>query len=85
MELGPDGAAIRIKETRLPNYWPKPELVKLNDIIWSLPTEDRNIVVMKRILGNSYYEIGKDFSKSKSWAYKTLDKVEQNIRILLYQ
>ena len=63
----------------LPNYWPKKDLVKVNDAVWSLPVKDRNIMVMKRILRYSYMEIAREHEKSKTWAYNQMERIEHNL------
>lgn len=63
----------------IPNYWPKPELIQVNDAIWSLPIIDRNALVLKYIFRKSYQQIGTELSLSKSGAYKRLDKITWKI------
>ena len=67
----------------IPNYWPRPDLVKVNDAVWSLNTQDRNIIVMKRILGYSYRQIAKECGKSTGWAFYRTNDIEKIIRITL--
>jgi hypothetical protein len=67
----------------IPNYWPRPDLVKINDIIWSMKVPDRNIIVMKRVLGYSYSQIAQEFDKSKGWAFYKMNEIERIIRINL--
>ena len=73
------GVVISSTTFPIPSYWPNSDLVKLNNVIWSLETQPRNIVVMKRVLDNSYAEIGRAFEYSKSWAFKEMEKIEKRI------
>lgn len=83
MELGADGACIRSFVINIPNYWPDEDLVRINNNIWSLPVIERNILVMQRVLGYSYQEIGRACEYSKSWAFKETNKIELKLVKLL--
>lgn len=77
------GTMVRSTVIPVPGYWPTANLIRLNDIVWSLPVEERNMVVMRRILDYSYNEIGKEYGLSKGGVFKKLDRIEQKIGCLL--
>jgi len=75
------GVIVSSGSIATPNYRNSPKLAKLNILIDQLPTEDKNMMVMKRILGLSYAEIGKEREKSKTWAFEELKGIENNLRL----
>lgn len=83
IELGAQGACIKGFTITVPNYWPDEDLVRINNLIWSLPVLDRNILVMQRVLGYSYQEIARACEYSKSWAFKQSNKIEETLFRLL--
>jgi len=73
------GIIIRSHNIPTPDIRYNRALYKLNLVILNLETEDRNLIVMKRILGSSYQEIGKEYKLTKWGIMRRMEKVECNI------
>ena len=63
----------------IPGYWPDQQISEVNNLIWALPIEDRNLIVGQRILGYSYKELGQLINLTKWAAMKRIDKIETKI------
>ena len=73
------GVLVKNGVIPIPGYWPNSQIKEINDIIWSLPIKERNIIVGKRVLEYSYKEIGDIIGLSKSGVYKKMDEIERKI------
>lgn len=63
----------------VPRYWPNPKQSIIHNKIIELPLLERNYIVGKRILGNSYMELATMSGLSKTGAYKKMDEIEQKL------
>ena len=59
---------------QLPNYWPKEDLRQINDGIWSLPIESRNLLVQIYVLGLSGQDLAPEYNVSRGTIYYRRDK-----------
>jgi len=66
-----------------PGYWPNSDVLQINNLIWALPVQERNIIVGKRVLKYSYKEIGESVGLSKWGVMKKMDKIEQKLSLSL--
>lgn len=83
IELGAQGAAIRSGKRVEIKYWPNHKLIMVNNAIKNISKEEQDILLMKRVLGNSYAEIGREYKLSKWAIMKRMNKIEDKIYRLL--
>ena len=79
MKLGPDGACIR-GTIPIPNYWPVPDVRKVNDQVLILQMKYRDARVARWVLGMSYGEMAKIMDCAYNTAKSRLEKAEDIMR-----
>lgn len=85
MRLGPEGASIKSTVFQLPNYWPDARVRSVNEVVWGMPVECRNAIVLTYILRCSLSEAGEQQGISKDKARHLLDKAKQIVHRELLQ
>jgi DNA-directed RNA polymerase specialized sigma subunit len=69
----------------IPNYWPRPDLVKINNAVWSLEIQSRNILVQWFVLGLGATQLAKEYNVSRgtiyNWRDKAIKLIHKNLTI----
>jgi len=79
IELGAQGAAIRAGGRIESNYWPKHNLILINNAVETLPLDDKNILIMKRVMGFGWAEIAKRFNVQRWNIRNRIDSIENTL------